>query len=181
MGPTGAGKSTLLRAMAYGYPQVVGTVEIGKFLRDKYGPAYFKGQAAPEHTQAEAWAVYVEQCELAMADGKKVILVDGQPRDISQALGCVDHDWPNEFNVDKRFVWINAAEDLRKARLIERTKGDRDDYELAMQRMTNDYRNAYLVFVELLRMNQRMDLIDTDAHPAEELAAHCLALWEPSE
>lgn len=176
MGPTGAGKSTLLRAIEYGWPQLTGTVEIGKLLRAKYGDGYFKGQAAPEHTQAEAWALYIEHVEKAIVDGKKIILVDGQPRDISQAVGCVDQDW--SVDVDRRFVWVDAPEEQRLGRVTERDAGNDDALELARDRMTNDYRNCYLVFVELLRRGVPMEMVDTSSGTPDFLATVCLASWE---
>lgn len=156
MGPTCAGKSTLIQRLLAVDPKNVGAVEVGKMLRAKYGEGYFKGQAAPTHTQAEAWKMYVEGAKDQAAKGKRLILVDGQPRDIQQARD-IDGLWKAPHRAE--FVLIHADHGAR----AERARAGRSgaSLELAIQRLDNDYRNCYVVMAELLKRNEVIRVFDT--------------------
>lgn len=156
MGPTCAGKSTLIHRLLSIAPKYVHAVEVGKMLRAKYGEAFFKGQAAPQHTQGEAWQMYVEGVKEGIALKRRVILVDGQPRDIQQARDiCGLWKAPHR----SEFVLIHADHEVREARAAAGRKGD--SLELAKARLVNDYRNCYVVMTELLKRNEVIRVFDT--------------------
>ena len=66
IGATNAGKSTLINAA-----RELGccVVEVGKMMRAKYPPEYFKGSAAPEHTDKESWGMLLDGLEQAKLQG----------------------------------------------------------------------------------------------------------------
>lgn len=174
MGMTGAGKSTLIRRLCQFEPEKVGAIEVGRMLRAKYGEAYFNGQAAPKHTQGEAWDMYVAGVNALVAQKKQLILVDGQPRDIQQARD-VEGLWKYPHRTD--FVLLHADHETRLDRVKERAKtadNPTDHLALALQRMHNDYVNFYVVTAELLRQGQCIRVIDTNLSP-DALAERVLA------
>lgn len=171
MGPTCAGKSTLISRLTTIAPDLVGAVEVGKMLRAKYGEDYFKGQAAPEHTQAEAWSMYLDGVKELAARKKRVILVDGQPRDITQARQIVGL-WRSPHRAE--FVLIHADHEVRAARARAGRSGA--SLTLAVQRLDNDYRNCYVVMTELLMRNEVIRVFDTsNLTNVNALAEHILA------
>lgn len=159
MGPTCAGKSTIINALTERSPETVEAVMIGKALRAKYGEAYFQGQAAPEKTREEAILMYRELIREAIERGTELIVVDGQPRDVEQAIEMAD-SWKSHRNV---FMLLHAehAERERRAR-AGRAPGA--DLELAVARLTNDYRNNYEVMATLLQRGIPIRVVDT-GHP----------------
>lgn len=170
MGPSCAGKSTLIKRLLALEPQKIGAVEVGKILTAKYGEAYFKGQAAPEKTQKEAWDIYTESVEEFAKQGKRLILVDGQPRDLLQAQQ-VEGLWRHPHNAC--FALIHASHDVRESRC----RADRSrDVKARLKRISNDYRNCYTVMAELLRQNQVIRVFDTsDMRDAAALAEQIIA------
>lgn len=170
MGPTCAGKSTLINRLL-AISADVGAVEVGKMLRAKYGEAYFKGQAAPQHTQGEAWQMYQDGVKAKIAEGKKIILVDGQPRDIQQARDIV-----GLWHAPHRAVYllIHASEEVRAQRAVASRTGD--NLELAKARLKNDYENCYKVMVELTKAGEVYRVLDsTDLGSMDGLAELVLA------
>jgi len=165
MGPTCAGKSTIIGLMASVDTSNVGTVEVGKMLREKYGADYFKGQAAPEHTQAEAWSMYLSGVSAHLAAGKKLILVDGQPRELSQVKEALRPDLWEDHVVE--FLLIHASHEVRTKRAMEGREGA--SLDLALKRLDNDYKNCYVVMVELLKDRKRILVLDTSDYTHGEL------------
>lgn len=176
MGPTCAGKSTILKACVEQRPDVFGVVEVGKMLRAKYGEAYFKGQAAPEHTQDEAWQLYLGGVRDQINQGKRIVLVDGQPRDVRQARAVLQRPHGQDVRCD--FLMVHASEEVRERRARETRTGD--SLELALQRMRNDYRNCYVAWIELLRRGVTPTLIDTgdEAFNLEATVHRIAYVWE---
>lgn len=160
MGPTCAGKSTLIKRLLETDPATVGAVEVGKMMREKYGEAHFKGQAAPEHTQAEAWSMYEDGIKACIRAKKGLILVDGQPRDVMQARKT-NGLWRAPHRAS--FILIHARHDVREARARKDRKGD--SLELAVKRLDNDYRNCYVVMAELLARDEVVRVFDTSDMP----------------
>jgi len=164
MGPTCAGKSTLINRLLNIAPEIVGAVEVGKMMRAKYldpasphyQPDFFKGQAAPLHTQAEAWQMYKDGVQRCVDEGKKIVLVDGQPRDIQQARDIV-----GLWHAPHRAVYllIHATEAVRTQRAVASRTGD--SLELARARLKNDYENCYNVMVELTKANEVYRVLDS--------------------
>jgi len=156
MGPTCAGKSTIINALVDAAPENVEAVQIGKALRAKYGEAYFQGQAAPEKTRQEAIDMYRSLISESLERGTEIIIIDGQPRDVEQAEEMLN-SWKSHRNV---FLLIHAGHNIRE----ERARAGRKpgpDLELAVARLTNDYKNNYDVMTHLLKNNVQIDVIDT--------------------
>jgi predicted kinase len=172
MGPTCAGKSTLIQRLLTIAPDRVHAVEVGKMLRAKYGEDYFKGQAAPQHTQKEAWEMYVLGVREGINAGKALILVDGQPRDISQAKDIIGL-WRNPHR--QSFVLIHASHEERERR-ARGTRAPGPNLDLALARLNNDYKNCYVVMAELLKADEVIRVIDTsEMVDANALAEQMLA------
>lgn len=153
MGTTCSGKSTFIDLMAAKYPHLVHTVEVGKALRAKYGESHFNGQAAPLHTQTEAWDIYLSGVNDGIAKGFPLVLVDGQPRDVSQAEGVMG------LRIRASFLLFDARHEVRERRAALGRTGE--SLELARRRLVNDYRNGYVVLVSLLRANAVIRIQDT--------------------
>lgn len=171
MGPSCAGKSTLINRLLSIAPDRVCAVEVGKMLRTKYGEAYFKGQAAPANTQAEAWEMYLEGVQAGIAQKMPIILVDGQPRDVQQARDIIGR-WRTPHRAS--FLLLHAEHEERERR-CRADNGDRD-LNARLQRLTNDYRNCYVVMAHLLMANEVIRVIDTTKMvDADALAEQVLA------
>lgn len=137
MGATGSGKSTFLHKAR----ELIGahTVEVGKMLRAKYPPEYFEGSAAPTKTAKEAW----NMCVQGIKAGKdKIILVDGQPRDVQQARNMMK-TFP-----EAKYILFNCPTEERMYRLNNRDSGAA--LELAKARLEGDYVTMFPVIAELL-------------------------------
>ena len=178
IGPTCAGKSSIIAEAVSLSPDRVRAVEVGKKMREKYPPEHFAGQAAPEHTQAEAWEWYIDGVRQAIRDGVPLVLVDGQPRDIRQARDIATADWRDAV----RFLMVHAKEESRRQRAVQTRSGD--SLELALARLSNDYRNAYVVNAEIMRAmavgflpEGCLDFVDTDEHSAVSIARDLLRRW----
>jgi len=155
MGPTCAGKSTIIKAMMAHDSERCGAVEVGKMLRAKYGEDHFKGQAAPEHTQDEAWQMYQDGVRRQIDEGKLLVLVDGQPRELKQATGILEL-WKDHMVL---FILVHARHEVREARA--RAERDGSNLDLTVQRLNNDYKNCYIVMAELLKAGRRIGVVDT--------------------
>jgi len=170
MGGTCAGKSTLLAYAKRTAPERVGLVEVGKLLRAKYPPDYFDGEAAPKHTQKEAWELFLSKTAERMRNPEiDLILVDGQPRDVDQACGIIGLNFDSYRPVWKRFLYLYAPRDIQEERAAARhlshsTAGDlkeRSAYDLAMDRIENDRRAYCDVLVTLVSNNVPVQVIES--------------------
>jgi hypothetical protein len=142
MGATCAGKSTLIEHVR-DLPDY-GVVEVGKALRKKYGEDYFKGQAAPDHTEQEAWNIMLEGIDIN-AD-KPFTLIDGQPRTEKQAYKSMHLPWR------KLYVHLWAPNLVRCARSYQRDHADEAKLRLSQNRITGDLPALYNVLT-ILTMN----------------------------
>jgi hypothetical protein len=153
-----------------------GTVEVGRMLRAKYPPEYFKGQAAPAHTAAEAWQLCIDGIEENIRLGKKAILIDGQPRDEEQAEKVMGLPYMHVF------IGLHASIEVRRKRAIARDRGGLSDeivnalvmgqpvdsslippkLQLSLDRLQNDYRNGYEVLRVLTSRGRRVSWVNTD-------------------
>lgn len=132
MGATNVGKSTYLDSIRH-YPGV-GLVEVGKMFRAKYPPEHFQGQAAPAHTQKEAWSMFLEGVAQCVSKDCKVAVIDGQPRNPEQTK------WALAMPNPMRFVHLWAPPDVREARARNRDKDDPSKLELSLKRLIDDPR-----------------------------------------
>lgn len=151
MGPTGAGKSTLLDLLGSTERDDIAFIEVGKTLRSKYPPEHFTGQCNPEHVAEEAWGICESGVLRARDRGARLILVDGQPRDIPQVHLSLERFPDDEFR--KHFLLLYAPLEERDRRVKPRK-----DYEsLAKPRLTSDMIAYFAVIAELSRMGQEVE------------------------
>jgi len=157
IGPSCSGKSTLLKRLIEIDPINVGGVKVGEYFRKRYGEARFKGQAAPLDTQDEAWHMYTETVGVHLRAKKKLIIVDGQPRDVKQAC-----EIPGLWKFPHRtfYIILTADHKVREAR-CRADKNPERRLEDRLARLTNDYRNCYVAMTELLKADQVLRVIDT--------------------
>jgi energy-coupling factor transporter ATP-binding protein EcfA2 len=175
VGPTNAGKSTFLATAAGTYPQTVGLVEVGKILRAKYPPDYFKGLNNPKHTALEAWEIFEGEWARHCKDGKSVILVDGQPRDQQQLDAVLTR---HELGERQIFLHLWAPNDVRVKRAHERDGSDPAKLALSQARLISDEPSNYDILARLLW--QGVLIVGTNtASPGyrfESTYAHLMAL-----
>ena len=130
------------------FADTIGCVEVGKMLRKKYldpesvfyAPDYFKGSAAPEHTEAEAYELMLLGVNQAICEGKRMVLIDGQPRTLGQ-LSLIKKDFERTSVV---ICHIFATTKVRRARAILRDI-NRDERLLTDARMQGDLPAIYEV------------------------------------
>lgn len=178
MGPTCSGKSTFLRAASdFFEPGQLGLVEVGKMMRAKYPPEHFQGQAAPKHTAGEAWQMCVDAITAHQVEGKRLILVDGQPRDRDQTINAC------AMYPKAKFLWLSAPLELRQTRAL--LTRDPDEYEaLTKPRLTNDMIGHYDVMWWLGISNRLGSVVQFDCSNLENEKPGVLfedlltALWE---
>jgi len=155
IGATNAGKSTLLEAAKKQYGDTLALVEVGKALRAKYPPSYFKGQQNPKHTAVEAWKLMVDGVDAAAAANSRaqIILVDGQPRDIQQTHDVINQYLFNNPLFRAGVLHLYAPIEVRQERAQKRDGDNAERLALSMARIHNDMAPLYDV----------MSLIHADA------------------
>lgn len=157
IGPTNAGKTTLMDLCLLNDSIVL--VEVGKWLRAKYPPSHFQGQSNPKHTADEAWALYTEGLRNGIANQKcKIIVCDGQPRDIKQTEDVIA-----ESRFHKLFVHLWAPDDVREKRAEARDFDSPEALALSKARLINDIPSNYGVLVRLLNAKQTLWSFDTSS------------------
>ena len=157
IGVTCSGKDHLMDYIESKDP-TVGSVRVGKIMRERYPPDYFKGSGAPEHTQQEALKIFED--EIQRLKDKRVILISGQPRRLSQ----IEHTIGKYHGT---VVWLHADEDVLKQRIGKRSAADQ---ELAFARIKNDQIDLYKVLHRLWRRPETSMLAyDTGEMSVQEL------------
>lgn len=136
IGVTCSGKDHLMDYIESKDP-TVGSVRVGKIMRERYPPDYFKGSGAPEHTEQEALKIFEDEIE--RLKDKRVVLISGQPRRLSQ----IEHTIGKYPGI---VVWLHADEDVLKQRIEKRSAADQ---ELAFARIKNDQIDLYKVIHHL--------------------------------
>lgn len=158
IGPTNAGKTTLMDLCAP--DERIVTVEVGKWLRAKYPPSHFQGQSNPRHTAVEAWSLYLDGLQRGIDDPKcKMIVCDGQPRDIKQTEDVIA-----EGRFYKVFVHLWAPDDVREKRAEARDFDSPEALALSRARLVNDIPSNYAVLIRLLNAKEKVWTYDT-SHP----------------
>lgn len=179
MGTTCAGKSTLInKARARNNPKI-GLVEIGKILRAKYPPEFFKGQAAPAHTQEEAWNLCFDAVNKHLEVGCELILIDGQPRDLRQLATMMKDPWPGLYQV--WYVLLHASMEERERRARQDRADTQGNLDLALARIKNDMVNYYDILVHLHFYDKPLTVYMTDheQYTPDTVIDHFLALLSP--
>lgn len=136
VGVTCTGKDYLMDFMESQDP-TIGSVRVGKILRERYPPDHFKGSGAPEHTEKEALEIF--ESEIQRLKGKRTVLISGQPRRLSQIK-------PTIGKYKGSIIWLHASDDVIRQRISNRSEADQ---ELALQRIKNDKIDLYTVMHEL--------------------------------
>lgn len=152
IGVTCAGKSFFLDK--YRDDPNVGLVEVGKEFRKRYPPGHFEGKGAMEKTEKEALQIYDEMVE-ANRD-KNVILVDGQPRQVSQVKTVV-----NRYLRPEIVLWLHASDNMIEKRIALR---DPASQELARQRSVNDRVQLYDTLYYLYKTGITIHVTDSNAN-----------------
>jgi hypothetical protein len=158
MGGTCCGKSSVLSMAREFYKERAGFVEVGKALRSKYPPDYFKGLAAPEHLEKEAINLYVEGVSACLADKREYCWVDGQPRSPFQ----VDAVLGTFSTIPKQFLLFTASADEQAKRAAKRFAKDLESLKLAIARIDNDRKQGYDTLVRLLDFGRRVDVFGSE-------------------
>lgn len=159
MGATCSGKTTIINKLL-SLSDEVAAIQVGKVLREKYGEDYFKGQAAPAHTADETEQIYKHGLAKAVKAGKKLIVIDGQPRDERQVAMCLDtcSQYSGEYQLS--FTVVHASHAVREERARSGRKPG-PDLDLALARLNNDYKNFYDAVIPLLHNMVPIGLVTT--------------------
>lgn len=169
VGVTNSGKTTLMQA-AKDNPYAA-AVEVGKIMRAKYSPDYFKGQGAPAHTENEACQIMIDGIEERKKAGYKAIFVDGQPRTLKQ------YEFLKQAYIDRyrcMFLHLYAPPDILRARAQARDPEGSPALELSLARLNDDPPKVYgLVSLIHSQYPRLMRTVDTSAgsYFAPELVA----------
>lgn len=165
IGPSCTGKTWMMDFIRDAGDPRIGLVEVGRYFREKYldpksphyQPDYFKGQMAPAHTQKEAWDVLESSVNRHLADGKRAIVIDGQPREVGQAHRMLD----NWTSVSKMFVVLHASPAERERRALAKVESE-DNRQLRLQRLQRDIADTYEVLLTLIQRRTYIKVIDTE-------------------
>jgi hypothetical protein len=153
VGATSVGKSTFLQTIKDVGGLQVHLVEVGKQMRAKYPPEHFKGQCNPAHTAAEALQMCLEGIEEAGEKaGAKIILVDGQPRDVGQAEEILG--WRFQDHRTKAVIHLMCHRDERERRARVREKNNPGALQLALDRLDRDVLQLHEVLITFDRYDR---------------------------
>ena len=143
VGATNVGKSTTLQAFLKAFPEETHLIEVGKMLRAKYPPEYFEGQGAPAKTQVEALSMLFDGIEAADKAKKRFVFVDGQPRDVEQAVAI--QRYKGNLERTRTCLHLVCPREVRVARAQARDTGKA--LELSMARMDADILKIHEVLI----------------------------------
>jgi hypothetical protein len=91
---------------------------------------------APAHTQTEAWELLISGISEHRSAGRKLILVDGQPRDLEQAKKFVAMVREDQ-NALVLPVLLHASAEIREKRCRGRSQSEAE-LDLCLRRLVND-------------------------------------------
>jgi hypothetical protein len=154
-GVTCVGKDYFIERAMQRHPKVFGAVQVGKEFRRRYPPGHFKGSAAPDHTEKEAFDIFKEQHDKAVADGFEIILISGQPRRVSQVEPVLRYAFGT-------VIFLNASDQLIEERMRKRFENDKEGFTLAQQRIVNDKIQLYSTIHQLLLFKIEIHAIDVE-------------------
>lgn len=160
MGTTCSGKSTFLNYAEKEHSNLIGTINVGQMLRDKYPPEHFAGSAAPEHTEVEAWKMFSDALKRHLDNSKQLVLADGQPRSYNQVQWAIELITNVDFPIE--FILFDCRKEIRRTRLVERFANDSESLNLGLERLTNDMILYYTVLAELTHAGVEVEVIKTD-------------------
>jgi len=143
MGITCVGKDELVEHAVKCCPDI-GAIQVGKEMRKRHSPEYFKGLGALDETEPETWEIVREQ--LALCSEKKHIFVTGMPR----LKGQVSKFFSLFKIEDCRFWLLHCDEQTIYSRLKIHFKDEPCWANLAEERIENDKIQLYQVITEVL-------------------------------
>ena len=151
MGVTCSGKTTFIDLCTVSRKRF-GAIKVGNEMLLRYPPERFNGLAAMDDTEEEVWEIFQEQLDDRISEGKSIILVDGQPRTVSQVDKCLEA--ASEAGFSAKFLWFHVTSKELNERLGKRFEmqsgaHELSRHELSRQRMTNDKIQLYDVIQEL--------------------------------
>lgn len=152
VGATSVGKSTFLQTIKDVGGNQVHLVEVGKQMRAKYPPEHFQGQCNPAHTAAEALQMCLEGIEAGEKAGAKIILVDGQPRDVKQAQDILASKVAG--NRTKGVIHLMCHREERERRARVREKDNPGALQLALDRLDRDVLQLHEVMIAFDRYDR---------------------------
>lgn len=161
-GVTCVGKDTLMDRADQIYPNLVGLVNVGKEFRRRYPPEYFKGKGAMQSTEVEAREIFEEQLNARIKEDKRIILVSGQPRLVSQ-LDFTMRKYPGTL------LWMHVSDETLMKRLEGRFPGDPGAFELSKKRLSNDRIQLFDVMFEILKRGYPFITFDGDYEQMDAL------------
>jgi|SRR6056297_308547 len=158
VGVTNTGKTTLfdrLRLIPH-----YGFIEVGKEMRKRHPPEFFKGLGAMKDTESEVWEIVAEHYQAAISAGATVIFCDGQPRMREHVV-----ELQRRFG-DYSLIQLHAPFELLTTRASIRDAGDPSKQRLNEQRLHNDYRQLYDTLAEYHMQTGRVSyLVDATQSP----------------
>lgn len=157
LGITNSGKSTLLHK--FQSELQCGTVEVGKEMRRRHPPEYFKGRGAMQETEEEALQIFKQQFFVGtQADQPNLVVIDGQPRMLSQIEPCFSYAQSLGY-IPK--VGVLGCSDEKIKQRIQQRDTTRQAFELSMKRMVNDKVQLHEVLVELIKHKVPLAYLDS--------------------
>ena len=158
LGVACAGKTTLMNVASdydgeedersqHVRPDTFGQIRVGEELRRRYSSEYFRGKGAPDHTQKEAMAIFVDG--LSRTQLFPITLIDGQPRRVDQVDLVFDHAL--EQGRWCYVIVLHAPEEELIRRATVRSGNDPEALKLALARIEHD---AYCLYSVLHYIHQ---------------------------
>lgn len=140
IGISGCGKSTFINETVAQYPDEFGAIQVGKEMRKRYPPEFFKNRGAMEETEDVVFQIFEEQYN--NNKGKKIVLVDGQPRMPSQVDKLVS------LFLTFRVMVLNTEHSVLQCRAESRS-ADKKEHAFHINRIMNDYQDLYSVLAAI--------------------------------
>lgn len=113
-----------------------GLVEVGKEMRRRHDPSFFKGKGAMPETEAEAFCIFREQFVKAYEEGAEFIFIDGQPRMASQVNSCIPY--ARKYSSDVYLMFVHVEDEEAAERAVARDSYSPAALDLSMKRLKND-------------------------------------------
>ena len=154
MGLTNSGKSTLIKELS-NYPESH-AVMVGKIMRERHPPEFFKGRAELPETEPEVMEILHNGILEGYRKRAQHIFVDGQPRNLSQ-LDYFRCTWAPDMVT---YITLWAPRKEREARAAKRDK-DPAALALSLARMDSELQNFIDVHMAIEAFGTTVKVFDT--------------------
>lgn len=155
-GVTCAGKDYFIEHCLRKYPDLYDAIQVGKVMRERHPPEYFKGSGSPAHCEAEALNIFSEELAKYSKNKKPYLLVAGQPRRVSQIE-------PTIVTHPGTFLWLHCDKDTQLQRINQRFADSLEGRELALARIKNDKIDLYDIIWSLMGLDIDVEPCTSDA------------------